>query len=214
MKINWLGHACFLVETSGLKILIDPFDDSVGYPILSLSPDIVLISHEHHDHSAASLWGGKPILIREAGERSLRGVEFRGIATFHDDFQGEKSGKNLIFTIFSQGISLCHLGDLGHLLSLEQLQEIGRVDVLMIPVGGIYTIDALDAHRVVQQLLPRIVIPMHYWTSVLRYPLDSVDKFISGKNNVRRQSTMEITRETLPETLTYVVLDYRFLGGE
>lgn len=154
MKITWLGHSCFLLEEDGYRIALDPYTNVDGYPPLKISAHAVYCSHDHYDHS-----------FRE-GVTLLPGVKnpftVREIQSFHDDAGGKKRGGNTIRVFTAKGISVCHLGDLGHLLNAVQIAAIGRVDVLLVPVGGIFTIDAQQAKQVIRQLHPRCAVPMHY----------------------------------------------------
>lgn len=208
MRIRWFGHASFLIESKGLRIVTDPFDRSVGYPIPKVETDVVLVSHAHFDHNAVELVGGKPRVIDKEGESMVGDLVFTGIPSFHDDTQGSQRGKNVIFAFELDGVRLCHLGDLGHRLSQAQLNSIGPVDILFIPVGGNFTIDGDQATGVVEQLNPRLVIPMHFKTPLCSIPIDGADKFLAGKELVRRAKTLDITKEKLPTKTEIVVLDY------
>jgi len=209
ITLKWLGHACFLITlTNGTHVVTDPFDKQVGYPLPSLSAEVVTISHEHFDHNNASLVKGKPKVLRHQQDAGIKGVRFRWVATSHDKSRGKERGANGVLVIEDHGLTICHLGDLGHVLAPEQVKAIGKADVLLIPVGGVFTIDAADAGQVVRQLKPKIVIPMHYKTSAIKFGLSGVEPFLKGKKEVeRRQSdTITITRENLPKTTQIIVL--------
>ncbi len=163
MNIRWLGHSCFLFTgQAGLRVLTDPFDEKVGYPVPRVETDIVTVSHQHYDHNAVQVLPGRPQVVKEEGAPPVSGLSVQGISAFHDADQGGKRGKNILFVFTLDGLRVVHLGDLGHILPAAQLAEIGQVDIACVPVGGFYTIDAKQAYEVVQQLNPKIVLPMHY----------------------------------------------------
>lgn len=211
MKVKWLGHACFLISSdAGLRIITDPYavGGGVGYAPVNEAADIVMVSHDHFDHNAVSTVAGKPEVVRGGGTKNANGVEFKGIATYHDDSKGSQRGDNTVFCFSVDGVKLCHLGDLGHRLSSEQVAEIGDVDVLLVPVGGFFTIDANVAGQVCDDLKPRVVIPMHYKTPKLDFPIAGVDEFVKGKANVRAldSSEAEFKLGELPDATEIVVL--------
>jgi len=211
MKVKWLGHSCFLVTSrEGLRIITDPYAVSGGinYSPIEETADIVAVSHEHDDHSNISAVQGKPEVVRGEGTRTAKGIQFRGIATYHDASQGTQRGPNTVFCFAADDMKLCHLGDLGHVLSPGQVNEIGTVDILFIPVGGLFTIDASIASRICDQLKPKVVIPMHFKTPKCAYPIAGVEDFLKGKKNVRRVggSEVEFEREKLPATTEIVLL--------
>jgi L-ascorbate metabolism protein UlaG (beta-lactamase superfamily) len=211
MKVKWIGHACFLITAeSGLKVITDPYAVSGGikYSPISEAADVVLVSHEHSDHNNVSAVRGRPEILRGSGNKTAKGIRFRGVAVHHDASQGEERGPNTAFCFSIDDIRLCHLGDLGHELSSEEVGEIGPVDVLFIPVGGFYTIDAAVASRVCDQLNPTIIIPMHFKTSQCAYPIAPVDDFLTGKKNVRRieGSEVDLERAKLPSQTEVVLL--------
>lgn len=210
MKIRWFGHACFgLTAEDGTKILTDPFDESVGYLQPRMEAAVVTISHGHFDHAHTASLYGAPRIIREMGEYEAGAVRIRAIRTHHDACGGRQRGENLMFHLSESDLSLLHAGDLGHVLTPEQILACGRVDVLMLPVGGTYTIDAREAWRVVEQLGPRLVLPMHYRTDALAFPLARVDEFLQGRKSRRLSyATFEVTAGTLPAETEIVVLSY------
>jgi len=210
MKIKWLGHASFLITSDdGTKIITDPFGD---YPGLKYRPvnqlaDIVVISHSHGDHVGGSI-SGNPKTISKKGENKAGAFTFRGIETYHDTKKGKERGGNTIFCFSVDGISICHLGDLGHDLSDAEIKVLGQVDVLMVPVGGFYTIDAVTAEGICEQLRPKIVLPMHYKNEKCDFPIAPVDDFLKNKQNVKREnaSEVEFNRGQLPASTTIFVL--------
>jgi L-ascorbate metabolism protein UlaG (beta-lactamase superfamily) len=209
LRIQWLGHACFLVTSSdGTRVLTDPFDKSVGYPVPAVEADVVSTSHSHFDHNSVSVVKGSPKVVRNAGESAAAGISFLGVSSYHDDAGGAKRGRNIIFVWEMDGMRLAHLGDLGHTLTDDQVAEIGKVDILLIPVGGTYTIDAKQATKVVQQLSPKLVFPMHYKTDAISFPIAGVDEFLAGKDNVERAKENFVLVKELPEKTKIVVLNY------
>jgi L-ascorbate metabolism protein UlaG (beta-lactamase superfamily) len=211
MKVQWFGHACFLItSTDGKRVLTDPFNASVGYPVPSVETDVVLVSHSHGDHNNTAAAKGNPKIVRTEGENSAAGISFLGVSSFHDEVGGAKRGKNIIFVWEMDGIHLAHLGDLGQPeLTADQVAEIGKVDIIFIPVGGNYTIDAKQATRVMEQLSPKLVFPMHYKTDVVNLPIASVDGFLDGKDNVEKAGVNFVMVEELPEKIKIIVLDYK-----
>ncbi len=210
MIIQWLGHACFIITAvARTRVVTDPFDAAVGYPFEGVEAEAVTVSHGHFDHNAVSRVGGKPEVVKGAVEKTVHGIVFKGTATHHDGAGGRKRGANTVFTFVMDGITVCHLGDLGHTLGPDKVKAIGKVDVLLLPVGGTYTIDAVQAAEVAEALKPRIIVPMHYKTDVIDFPISGVDAFLEGKPRVRRVKVLEVEAGKLPEETEVVVLDYR-----
>ena len=211
MKIQWLGHACFLLTSAaGVRLLTDPFDPHVGYPPPAVEADIVTISHSHSDHSYTQVVKGQFETVDQPGSRTVCGIQILGLPTFHDEAGGSKRGKNVLFRYSVDGLNVVHCGDLGHPLTAEQVQALGMVDVLIVPVGGYYTIDPTAAMQVIGQLKPALTIPMHFKTPVLDFPIQTVDPFLELAGTGRRagSTVIEVTRETLPDQAGVVVLDY------
>ena len=213
VEIRWLGHACFLITAGdGTRILTDPFDDTLGYDLPAVSADIVTVSHAHFDHNNVGVVQGSPEVVDSPGDRSFGGVRIRGVQTCHDTKGGALRGRNIVFIIETDDITVCHAGDLGHVPSDETEKTIGRVDVLLIPVGGTYTLDAKGAQEAVRKLDPRIVIPMHYKTPDLEMTeLDGAERFLAGLSRVERTSgaIYTVQASSLPRELTAVVMGYR-----
>jgi L-ascorbate metabolism protein UlaG (beta-lactamase superfamily) len=198
MKIKYLGHSAFVITSDkGIKIITDPYATApdLTYGEITESADIVTVSHYHHDHGNVAAVGGNPEVVNRAGKSTAKGIEFRGIASYHDEAGGSLRGGNIIFCFELDGIRVCHLGDLGHLLYDKQVKEIGSVDILFIPVGGYFTIDAKAATQVCSQLKPRVIIPMHYRTEKSFPDIAGVDEFIKGKNDVTRRDSSEVEFE-------------------
>ncbi|MGI6004167.1 MAG: MBL fold metallo-hydrolase [Christensenellales bacterium] len=197
MKVQWLGHSCFCLTTeNGTRIIADPFKDSIGYPLANAPADIVTTSHKHYDHGYTQAVMPPFTLVDTPEKVILRGVTIYGVPTWHDEAGGSLRGDNIVFVYEADGLRLAHMGDLGHLLSAEQLAAIGRLDVLMIPIGGIYTIDAQVAAQTVKALSPRVVLPMHYQSDrlTLGKKLGGLEDFLSlaGKGIFLDTDTLQI----------------------
>ncbi len=215
MKIKWLGHASFLVTTaSGTRILHDPYQDMLGYKMpRDLEVDIVLSSHDHSDHNCTTSLKPGFDFISTLGTTVKSGVIVNGISSYHDDVAGEKRGENIIFSYIVDNLKVAHLGDLGHTLTAEQIDALKGVDVLFLPVGGGYTIDGKLGVKVVQQIEPKVVIPMHYRTPALRllgFKFKKVDSFLKeyGKD-YEYKSELIINEETIDDVSDVVILDYK-----
>ena len=211
MKLKWLGHSCFLIiSETGLRIITDPYPQGSGlsYAPINETADIVIVSHDHFDHNNVSAVTGKPEVITGSGIKTVKGIQFKGIDTLHDESQGRERGANTIFCFSMDGIKLCHLGDLGHRLNKDQIAEIGEVDILLTPIGGFYTIDASMASTVSDDLKPKVIIPMHCKTPKCNWPLNTVEDFLAGKKNVKKlnSSEVEFKADKLPETTEIIVL--------
>lgn len=209
MKIWWRGHASFVIETLGKRIVTDPYGASVGYPMTPIPADIVTISHEHGDHNDVPSVSGNPLVFRGTFETEADGIFIRGVNTFHDTHGGQERGTNKVFIISAEGLQLVHLGDLGHPLTPQQVQEIGPVDILMVPVGGTYTIDAAGAAAVVKTLKPKIVLPMHYLTKYVKLPIQPVEKFTSLYSQVVKKSVLEVDAASIGPEMQVIVLEYQ-----
>ena len=209
MKIKYLAHAAFLITSEkGTRIITDPYETSDGlkHGVIKETADIVTVSHEHGDHNNVSAVAGKPKIVKATDE--VKGISIRAIATAHDDKGGSQRGKNTIFCFNIDGINVCHAGDLGHMLSADQVKAIGKVDVLMIPVGGFFTLDAVTATKVCDQLKPKVVIPMHFKTPKINFTISDVEPFLKDKGNVTRskESTIELRAGKLPSLPQIIVL--------
>jgi L-ascorbate metabolism protein UlaG (beta-lactamase superfamily) len=208
VKIWWRGHASFLIETEGKRIITDPFNAELGYPLTPVEADLVTVSHEHWDHNATETIGGNPQIIRGTGSVQVGGIEFQGVAAHHDHSRGRERGPVTIFRISAEGLNLVHLGDLGHILSAEQVREIGAVDILLLPVGGKFTIDAQEAVQIVSLLQPKIIIPMHYATPHLSFSLAPLEKFTSHYDQIIKKPFLEAHPDELGPGLKIIVLEY------
>ncbi len=214
MKVKWYGHASFLITSAkGTKVITDPYEPggyggAISYGKIPDSADIVLVSHDHADHNFIKGVPGSPAIIKGAGSHSAKDLKIKGIATYHDDQKGSQRGSNTIFCFTMDGLQVCHLGDLGHLLTDEEAKQIGPVDVLMMPVGGFYTIDPEGATKTMQKLNPRVTFPMHFKTPRCGFPLSQVEDFTKGKAGVKNLggSEVELKKETLPKSSEIMVL--------
>jgi L-ascorbate metabolism protein UlaG (beta-lactamase superfamily) len=209
MEIIWLGYSCFHLKGKNTSVITDPFPPDLGYSMEKTTARIVTVSHNHPEHSFVDAVSGDKRVVNRPGEYEIGGVLIIGISTFHDAENGAAQGKNTVFAIEVDDITICHLGDLGQALSSKQIEELGNVDVLLVPVGGGTTINATQAAATVRSLEPKIVIPMHYKTLTLAKELDSVDKFLKemGLNEVVPQPKLTITRSALPLTTQVIVLN-------
>ncbi len=215
MKIKYLGHSAFaLTSQGGTRIVLDPFDPgaydgAISYPPVNETAEIVLLSHGHADHGYAEAVKGNPKVISCVGSASVGEVKITGVRTFHDDTRGSQRGRNVVFTIETDGLRLTHLGDLGHPLSDTQAAEIGTPDILLVPVGGFFTIDASTAWKVADRLEPRIVIPMHYKTECCGFSIAPLHDFLKGKEGIKRVGQeVEVSAASLPEGREIWVMEY------
>jgi len=210
MDISWLGHSCFKIKGSHATVITDPYPPSLGYSLGKPTARIVTVSHQHSGHSYVQGIGGEPRLVTRPGEYEISGVLIIGIATFHDADRGEKRGKNTVYLMEVDEVLVCHLGDLGHVLTAGQVEEIGNVDVLLLPVGGVSTINASMAAEVVRQLEPKVVVPMHYKTLALSRDLEPVEGFLKevGVKQVEPQSKLSLTKSSLPLSTQVSLLEY------
>jgi len=214
VKIRYLGHAAFFITTAdGTKIVTDPYEPggfggAIGYGPLKEPADFVTVSHQHADHNYVKMVPGNPMVISRAGEETHDGILFRALTTHHDASRGAERGANVVRVIEADGITVCHLGDLGHTLSPEDATALGALDVLLVPVGGTFTVDAKGATAVINRLRPRIAIPMHYRTPKVSLNIAPVDGFLAGKPRVRRieGSEIDLDKGSLPEPTEIVVL--------
>lgn len=195
-----------LESVSGLKVLCDPYDDSCGYSPPADAVDIVTVSHDHFDHNAVDVVKGAPVIFKETGEFKEEGIEIRGIHTWHDTEGGNKRGSNIVYRFEIDNINFIHMGDVGHVLTEEQVADIKPCDILAVPVGGVYTVDAGGAREIVSQLDPQIVIPVHYHTPSNKIGLNTAEDFLKDFPEVRREEIWEGTRGDIPERVMIYVL--------
>lgn len=211
MEILWLGHACFRLRGREATIVTDPCPPASGYSLGKPSAHIVTISHDHQGHCYLKGVAGSPKVINGPGEFEVAGVFIAGITTYHDDRKGALRGRNIAYVIEMEEMRICHLGDLGHVPTAEQGEELSGVDILLIPVGGRSTIDGAVAAEVVSLLEPRLVIPMHYRTDAAKVPLDPLDRFLKemGIASYEARPKLTVSKSALPSETQVVILDYK-----
>jgi L-ascorbate metabolism protein UlaG (beta-lactamase superfamily) len=204
MYITWLGQSCFKLQDKigpdGVLLVTDPYEDKLGLKMPHFEADIVTISHSHYDHNNIGAIRGNPFIINTAGEYEIKDVFVEGVESAHDEKDGAEHGENIIYRIEMEDISITHLGDLGHVLDAKQLEKLEGTDILLIPVGGKYTINAAKAVEVISQIEPRIVIPMHYKIPGLKEDLDGLEKFIKELGiKPRTEEKLKISKKDLPQ---------------
>lgn len=211
VSVSCLGHAMFLLEDGeGHRLVTDPYAEGVGYSLPDIEADIVLVSHDHFDHSNVGLVKGSPIVIRDAAPREVEGVKIRGFPTFHDTGGGAERGSNIAYRWEMSGMTFMHLGDLGHVLQEDVAAELAGTDVLFIPVGGTFTLDDSGAAQVVEAIAPRIAIPMHFRNAACTFPIQTEEPFAARFKSVERtgKSPVYLSSERLPEPTLILVMDY------
>lgn len=207
MTISWFGQSCFRIEAKEGSILMDPFAKEIGLKPPRIKDDVITVSHQHFDHNNVADANPEAFIIQNPGEYEKQGIAIRGIASFHDDKSGAERGPNTIYVVKAEEMTLCHLGDLGHALSDAQVEAIGDVDILMIPVGGTYTIDAKKAAEVIGQIEPKIIIPMHYKVPGLEVSLDGPEKFVKEIGlTPEKVDKYKIAKKLLPAEETKLVM--------
>lgn len=210
MNIYWLGHSCFLIKNSiGKRILTDPFDIDIGYIPYKGNVDVVTMSHLHFDHSCTKYFDNSTRIINKLGTYELDYCKITSFPSFHDNCGGIKRGQNIIFKYNIDGFNLCHLGDLGHPLSSDIIKAIGYIDVLFIPVGDNFTISLDNAKKVIEEISPRYIVPMHYKSQDLNFTLEGVDKFLLKMKKYKKMnsSVLSLDSKSLPSESTIVILD-------
>ena len=203
-----MGHSCFRIKGSQAIVITDPFPPDTGYSLGKQTADIVSVSHWHPSHSYVQGVSGESRLIKGPGEYEIAGVLVLGIATFHDSVKGQSRGKNTAYLMEIDGVAVCHLGDIGHVLGDEQIEEMGNIDVLLLPVGGVSTINPAMAAEVIRKVEPKVVIPMHYKTPATNRELEPVENFLKemGVTQVEARPKLTISKSNLPlSTQVYVL---------
>lgn len=214
MRLTYYGHASFLVETAdGTRVILDPyrhgaFGGAVGYAPIDEPADVVVATHTHDDHGATDTIPGDPLVFVHPVAETVGSLQITGVDVAHDEAGGSKRGRNTVVILDDGDVRLVHLGDLGHTLDAATVQAIGRVDVLLVPVGGFFTIDHDQAAAVVDALDPRIVIPIHYKTDKADFPIAPVDLFLATQEAVKHEDgpSLEVSRATLPTDRVTIVL--------
>jgi L-ascorbate metabolism protein UlaG (beta-lactamase superfamily) len=210
MEISWLGHSCFQLRGKNVTLITDPFSPQLGHSLGKISAPIVTISHNHPGHNYAGGVDGGPRIVRGPGEYEISDVLITGVASYHDNKHGQELGRNTIYIIHMDDLVICHLGDLGHILQEEQLEEVADADMLLVPIGGLHTINATQAAEVISQVEPHIVIPMHFSPPIDDVP-NPLDKFCRemGIEAINPQPKLSITRSALPAETQVVILSIR-----
>ena len=202
LQIRWHGHSCFEI-TNEVTLVTDPHDGkSIGIHAPNVTGDIILVSHDHYDHnSVKSVEKEGSKVITDTRKRNISNVEIKGIESFHDECCGEKRGSNIIYKFTMENITFCHMGDLGHDLDEDTVQKIGNVDILFIPIGGTFTLDAKQAWRIIKKVKPRIAVPMHYKIGGLSLPITGIEPFLeeSKYEILKVGNEIDIEKEDLPE---------------
>ncbi len=214
MKIIWHGHSCFQIiaqeeKDTKVSIVIDPFSKEIGLKLPKLEANILLVTHDHSDHNNVKAVSGNPFVITGPGEYDIKGVFVRGIPAFHDNVEGKERGQTTIYNIQAENISICHLGDLGQKeLTPDQVEQVNSVDILMIPVGGKYTISAKDALKIMSQIEPKITIPMHYSVPKLKIKLDGLGEFLKtlGVESIEPLNSLSIKKKDLSEEEARIIV--------
>ncbi len=211
MEIIWLGHSCFRLRGRDVTIVTDPFDRSSGYVMGKVGADVVTVSHTAPDHSNVRAIAGAPKVVDGPGEYEIAGVFITGVATQRESGEGAGRARNTAYLMEMDDLTVCHLGDLGHILTPEQVEQMNNADILLIPVGGNNTINAAQAAEVISLIEPKIVIPMHFKTEAVQLEIDPVEKFARemGVKSLQPQPKLVVTRSTLPDEQQIVVLEYR-----
>ena len=213
MKLRWFGQSCFLLTSqAGTRVLMDPYAKWFGYKLPVVEAAVVTTSHSHFDHNYIQAVKGNFQHIHLPGAFTHKDIEIAGTLTYHDKFQGARRGSNIIYTFSVDGIRICHCGDLGHLLAPDQISAIGKVDVLLLPVGGAFAISVAEAVDVRRQLAPIITIPMHYRTRALGLGglfFAGVDRFLSAAGEqVRQMRELSVDPASLAANAGIVILDF------
>jgi len=211
MEISWFGHSCFRIKGSHTVVITDPCPPELGYALGKPSAHIVTVSHRHAGHAYVRGITGDPKVITGPGEYEISGVLIIGLPTYHDASRGSERGKNTVYLMEVDEVSICHLGDLGHSLTVEQIETLGKVDILLVPVGGVSTINAPVAAEIMRRLEAKVVIPMHYKTDVITRELEPVARFLkeAGAEQATPQPKFSVNKSNLPPTTQVVLLDYQ-----
>jgi L-ascorbate metabolism protein UlaG (beta-lactamase superfamily) len=211
MEITWLGHCCFRIRAKEATIVTDPCDKSTGYSLGRPTADLVTVSSDDPAHNNVAGVAGDPRVIDAPGEFEIAGVSVIGLTTYRDKEKGAASGRNVAYVIDVEELRIVHLGGIGHVPSSEQVEEMGSVDILFVPVGGGTSLDAPPAAEAVNLIEPKLVIPMHFLTDIEKAKLDPIDRFLKemGSKAAETHAKIAVTRSSLPEEMQVLVLDYK-----
>ncbi len=209
MEITWYGQACFRLRGRGVAVVTDPYNPSIGLKLPRLTATVVTVSHQHEDHNYVRAVKGSPFVITGPGEYEVEEVFIVGVSTYHDAKHGTEHGTNTAFLIELEDLTVCHLGDLGHIPVQEQIEQLNAVDVLLVPVGGRSTLTAARAAEVVNLLEPSVVIPMHFKIPGLNASLDTAARFLKemGAEKPEKLEALTITKSSLPSETRVVLLE-------
>jgi len=209
MEIDWFGHACFRLRGRDGTVITDPYSKDIGLSFARPRGDIVTISHDHPGHSFAKGVKGDPKVIEGPGEYEIKNVFITGVPTHHDKKGGKERGANTVYVFDLDGLTICHLGDLGHVPTQPQAEMFGNVNVLLVPVGGVSTIGASEAAEIVSMLEPQIVIPMHFQHPELKFKLDPVAKFFKemGIKQSDQIPSVKVTKDSLSKETQVILLE-------
>jgi len=214
MQISYFGHSSFKIKTKTAVLVTDPYSLKVGFKMPKVEAEIVTVSHDHFDHNFVKAVKGRPFIINGPGEYEIKEVGVHGLATYHDTKEGKERGNNTVYLITAEDLTICHLGDLGHQLSAKMVEEMGEIDVLLIPVGGQFTIGPKRAVEVITQVEPRIVIPMHYRTK--RHQAEGFSKLLPIEAflkqigvEYKKEEKLVVSKSGLEEEMEVVVLKER-----
>lgn len=209
MKLSYFAHSCFALRFGDVTLVTDPYDASVTYPPCEIECTAALVSHDHFDHNHTQTLKGSFKTVKAAGEYDIGGVHISAMESFHDDKQGALRGKNLLMKIEGEGLKFAHLGDLGHELNDAQKAFLADLDVLLIPIGGKYTIDTKQAEAIIAELKPRAALAMHYTTPEYDIGLATCDAFVRDNGAVKLPNEIEITKENIDELPKYFIMEYK-----
>lgn len=201
MKISWLGHSCFRIKGKEIDLIIDPYSDSIGIKMPRVKADVVLVTHDHDDHNNISAITGNPLIIKGPGEYEMKGTFIYAKRAYHDNKQGLEKGAITIYLIEEEGVTIAHLGDFNQdSLTDEQMEFLENVDVLLVPIGGPYSLKSEGAVKIINEIEPRVIIPMHYQYQGVKIQLDSVDKFIKEVGlTPESMDEFKASKENLPQ---------------
>jgi len=211
MEITWLGHSCFRIRAKEATVVTDPCDKSTGYSLGRPTADLITVSIDDPAHNYVSGVAGDPLVISGPGEFEIAGASLVGVTTYRDKEKTAAAGRNVVYVIEVEDLRVCHLGSIGHVPTSDQVEEIGNVDILLVPVGGGDSLDAPPAAETVSLIEPKLVIPMHFKTDIEKAALDPIERFLKemGAKTTETHAKIAVTRSSLPEETQILILDYK-----